>query len=241
MNVPDVVANDLKRCVWMLRTCLPMHIVAYLLNYTHQSKFNWLINAPWAYKITVSMNVSDVFENDLKRCVWMLRTCLPMHIVAYLLNYTHQRKFNWLINAPWAYKINVSMNVSDMIENDLKRCVWMLRTCLQMHLVACLLNYIHQSKFNWLINAPWAYKINVSMNVSDVVANDLKRCVWMLRTCLPMHIVAYLLNYTHQSKFNWLINAHGHIKSLSQWMLQMCLKMTYKDACGCYEHVCQCI
>ena len=133
MNVSDMVANDLKRCVWILRTCLPMHIVAYLLNYTHQSKFNWLINAPWAYKITISMNVSDMVANDLKRCVWILRTCLPMNIVAYLLNYTHQSKFNWLINAPWAYKITVSMNVSDMVENDLKRCVWILRTCLQMH------------------------------------------------------------------------------------------------------------
>ena len=25
------------------------------------------------------------------------------------------------------------MNVSDMVENELKRCVWKLRTCLQMH------------------------------------------------------------------------------------------------------------
>ena len=110
-------------------------IVAYLLIHTHQkqSKFNWLINAPWAYKITVSMNVSDMFENDLKRCMWMLRTCLQMHIVAYLLNYTHQSKFNWLINAPWAYKINVSMNVPDMVANGLIQCVWILRACLQMH------------------------------------------------------------------------------------------------------------
>ena len=187
MNVSDMVANDLKRCVWILRTCLSMHIVAYLLNYTHQSKFNWLFNAPWAYKITISMNVSDMVGNDLKRCVWILRTCLQMHIVAYLLNYTHQSKFNWLFNAPWAYKITISMNVSDMVENDLKRCVWILRTCLPMNIVAYLLNYTHQSKFNWLINAPWAYKITVSMNVSDMVENDLKRCVWILRTCLQMH------------------------------------------------------
>ena len=133
MNVSDMFGNDIRRCVWILRTCLQMHIVEYLLNYTHQSKFNWLFNAQWAYKITISMNVSDMVANDLKRCVWILRTCLPMNIVAYLLNYTHQSKFNWLINAPWAYKITVSMNVSDMVENDLKRCVWILRTCLQMH------------------------------------------------------------------------------------------------------------
>ena len=240
MNVSDMFGNDLKRCVWILRTCLPMHIVAYLLNYTHQSKFNWLINAPWAYKITVSMNVSDMFGNDLKWCVWILRTCLPMHIVAYLLNYTHQSKFNWLINAPWAFKITVSMNASDMVENDLKRCVWILRTCLPMHIVAYLLKYTHQSKFNWLFNAPWAYKITISMNVSDMVANDLKQCVWILRTCLPMHIVAYLLNYTHQSKFNWLFNSPWEYKNTVSmnvsdmvendlkrcvWILRTCLPM----------------
>ena len=36
-------------------------------------------------------------------------------------------------NAPWAYKITISMNVSDMIANVIKQCVWILRTCLQMH------------------------------------------------------------------------------------------------------------
>ena len=41
-------------------------IVAYLLIHTHQSKFNWLINAPWAYKITISMNVSDMVANVIK-------------------------------------------------------------------------------------------------------------------------------------------------------------------------------
>ena len=162
-------------------------IVAYLVIDTHQSKFNWLFNAPWAYKITLSMNVSDMFGNDIRRCVWILRTCLPMHIVAYLLNYTHQSKFNWLINAPWAYKITISMNVSDMVANDLKPCVWILRTCLSMNIVAFLLNYTHQSKFNWLMNAQWAYKITVSMKVSDMVENDLIQCVSMLRTCLHMH------------------------------------------------------
>ena len=54
-------------------------IVAYLLFHTHQSKFNWLINAPWEYIITISMNVSYMDANDLKRCVWILRTCLQMH------------------------------------------------------------------------------------------------------------------------------------------------------------------
>ena len=108
-------------------------IVAYLLIHTHQSKFNWLINAPWAYKITISMNVSDMVANDLKRCVWILRTCLPMDIVAYLVNYTHQSIFNWLINAPWAYKITISINVPDMVANGFRQCVWILRTYLQMH------------------------------------------------------------------------------------------------------------
>ena len=187
MNVSDMGANDLKRCVWILRTCLQMHIVAYLLNYTHQSKFNRLINAPWAYRITISMNVSDMVENDLKRCVWILRTCLQMHIVAYLLIHTHQSKFNRLINAPWAYRITISMNVSDMVATVIKQCVWILRTCLPMHIVAYLLIHTHQSKCNWLINVPWAYKIAVSMNVPDIVENDLKRCVCILRTCLQMH------------------------------------------------------
>ena len=55
-------------------------IVAYLLIHTHQSKFNSLINAPCAYKITVSMNVSDMVANVIKQCVCILRTCLQMHI-----------------------------------------------------------------------------------------------------------------------------------------------------------------
>ena len=223
MNVSDMFGNDIRRCVWILRTCLQMHIVAYLLNYTHQSKFKSLFNAPWAYKITISMNVSDMFANDLKRCVWILRTCLPMHIVAYLLNYTHQSKFNWLFNAQWAYKITISMNVSDMFGNDIRRCMWILRTCLQMHIVAYLLNYTLQSKFNWLFNAPWAYKITISMNVSDMFGNDIRRCVWILRTCLQMHIVEYLLNYTHQSKFNWLFNA--------QWAYKITISMNVSDHC----------
>ena len=25
------------------------------------------------------------------------------------------------------------------------------------------------------------------MNVADMVANDIKRCVWILRTCFQMH------------------------------------------------------
>ena len=133
MNVSDMVATAIKQCVWILRTCLPMHIVAYLLNYSHLSKFNRLINAPLAYKITISMNGSDMVANDLKRCVWILRTCLQLHIVAYLLNYTHQSKFNWLIYAPLAYIIIISMNDPDMFQNDLKRCVWILLTCLEMH------------------------------------------------------------------------------------------------------------
>ena len=107
-------------------------IVAYLLNHTHQSKFNWLINAPWAYKITISMNVSDMVANDINNaCGYYEHVCKC--IVAYLLNHTHQSKFNWLINAPWAYKITISMNVSDMVANVIKQCMWILRTCLQMH------------------------------------------------------------------------------------------------------------
>ena len=31
-----------------------------------------------------------------------------------------------------------------------------------------------------------AYKITISMNVPDMVANEIKRCVWILRTCLQM-------------------------------------------------------
>ena len=84
MNVSDMVANGLKQIVRILQTCLPMHIVAYLLNYTHQSKFNRLINAPWAYKITISMNVTDMVANGLKRCVWKLRTCMQMHSCIHL-------------------------------------------------------------------------------------------------------------------------------------------------------------
>ena len=207
MNVSDLVATVIKQCVWILRTCLPMHIVAYHLNYTHQSKYNSLIYATLAYRITISMNVSDMVATVIKQCVWILRTCLPMHIVAYHLNYTHQSKYNSLIYATLAYRITISMNVSDLVATVIKQCVWILRTCLSMHIVAYLLNYSHQSKFNSLIYAPLAYRIIISMNDSDLVATVIKQCVWILRTCLPMHIVAYHLNYTHQSKYNSLIYA----------------------------------
>ena len=36
-------------------------IVAYLLNHTHQSKFN----APCVHKILISMNVSDMIVNNI--------------------------------------------------------------------------------------------------------------------------------------------------------------------------------
>ena len=47
-------------------------------------------------------------------------------IVAYLLKDTHQSKFSLLINAPSVHKITISMNVSDLIANDIKQCVWVL-------------------------------------------------------------------------------------------------------------------
>ena len=86
--------GDLKSLSqWMSQICLQMWsnnaceyyehvckcIVAYLLNHTHQSKFNWLINALWAYKITISINVWDMVANVIKQCVWILRTCTQMH------------------------------------------------------------------------------------------------------------------------------------------------------------------
>ena len=46
-----------------------MHIVAYLLNHTCQSKFSLLINAPSVHKIAISMNVTDMIANDIKQCV----------------------------------------------------------------------------------------------------------------------------------------------------------------------------
>ena len=36
-------------------------------------------------------------------------------------------------------------------------------------------------------NAPSAYKNTISMNVSDMVANVIKQCVWILQKCLQMH------------------------------------------------------
>ena len=107
-------------------------IVAYLLIYTHQRKFHWLINAPWAYKISFAMNVPEWLQMASNNAyVYYEHIC--KWIVAYLLIHTHQSKFNWLINAPWAYKITISMNVPDMVANVIKRCVWILPTYLQMH------------------------------------------------------------------------------------------------------------
>ena len=78
------------------------------------------------------------------------------------------------------------MNVPKMVENDIKRCVWILRTCFQMH--NCIPLKSHPpSKFKRLINALLAYKITISINVPYMVANDIKRCVWILRTCLQMY------------------------------------------------------
>ena len=49
-------------------------IDANLLIHAHQGKFKRLINAPWAHKIKISMNVPDMFANDIKRSVCILRT-----------------------------------------------------------------------------------------------------------------------------------------------------------------------
>ena len=78
----------------------------------------------WMFKIWLQMWLNNA-------CGYYEHVCKC--IIAYVLNHTHQSKFNWLINAPWAYKITISMNVPDMVANDIKRCVWLLRTCLQMH------------------------------------------------------------------------------------------------------------
>ena len=47
-------------------------------------------------------------------------------------------------------------------------------------IVVFLLNHIHQNKFSLLINAPCVHKIAISMNVSDMIANDIKQCEWVL-------------------------------------------------------------
>ena len=56
--------------------------------------------------------------------------------------------------------------------------------CLQMH---CCIPLKQHPRANLMINAPWAYKITISMNVPNMVANGLIQCVWILRTCLQMH------------------------------------------------------
>ena len=77
-NVSDMVVIDKNdACGYYEQVC--KCIVAYLLIHTHQSKFNWLMNTQWAYKITITLNVPDMVANDKIRCVWILRTCLQMH------------------------------------------------------------------------------------------------------------------------------------------------------------------
>ena len=52
------------------------------------------------------------------------------------------------------------------------------------HLCTCivvlLLNHTHQSKFNKLFNDPCIHKIAISMNVSDMIAIDIKQWIWVL-------------------------------------------------------------
>ena len=80
MNVPDMVANDIKRCVWILRTCLQMHsCIPFNPHPPEQIELIDLCTMSIIYKITVSINVPDMVANDLKQCVWILRTCLQMH------------------------------------------------------------------------------------------------------------------------------------------------------------------
>ena len=63
----------------------------------------------------------------------------------------------------------------------------------------------------------WMFKIRLQMWLNNA-------CEYYEHVCKG--IVAYLLNHTHQRKFNWLINHHWDIKSLSQWMSQIWLQMT---------------
>ena len=49
MNVPDMVANDIKRCVWILRTCLQMYCCKFNeigILYAHGALINQL-NLLW--------------------------------------------------------------------------------------------------------------------------------------------------------------------------------------------------
>ena len=43
--------------------------VALLFNHTHQSIFNYLIDAPFVLTITISANVSDMIANGIIQCV----------------------------------------------------------------------------------------------------------------------------------------------------------------------------
>ena len=78
----------------------------------------------WMFKIWLQMWLNNAYGYYEHVC-----KC----IVAYLLIHAHQRKFNWLINEQWAYKITISMNIQDMVANVIKQCVSILRTCYQKH------------------------------------------------------------------------------------------------------------
>ena len=54
------------------------------------------------------------------------------------------------------------------------------------------------------------------MNVPDSVANEIKRCVWILRTCLQMHSCIPLNPHPPEQNLIDGLMHHGHIISLSQ-------------------------
>ena len=64
------------------------------------------------------------------------------------------------------------------------------------------------------------------MNVLDMIANDIKQCVWVLyEHNICNCIVAYLLNHTHQSK---LINAPRLALGILNHHLNQCLRYDCK-------------
>ena len=66
-----------------------------------------------------------------------VHSCIPLKV--------HPPEQIYLIDkCTMAYKITISMNGSDMVANVLKRCVWILRTCLQMH--SCILLNPHAAE-----------------------------------------------------------------------------------------------
>ena len=76
------------------------------------------------------------------------------------------------------------MSQNEFANVDQTICVC-LRTWLQMHSCIPLKSHPPENLIDWLMHH--GHIKSLSQSMSQIFANVIKQCVWILRTCLQMH------------------------------------------------------